>query len=102
MSNQEAAASPFWDGKRVTITGGRGFLGRQVVRLVESIGANVSTFGKAEYNLTRQADIARMYEDQRPEVVIHLAARVGGIGANRDNPGPFFYENAIMGIDLME
>ena len=86
----------------MTITGGRGFLGRQVVKLVESLGGKVSTFSSSEYNLTKQADIKRMYEQLRPEIVIHLAARVGGIGANRDNPGSFFYENAIMGIELME
>jgi len=92
----------FWKGKRVTVTGGRGFLGRPVVRLVEEAGAQVSTFSSSEYDLTRQADVARMYSDFRPELVIHLAARVGGIGANLDNPGKFFYDNAIMGIELME
>jgi GDP-L-fucose synthase len=92
----------FWKGKRVTVTGGRGFLGRPVVRMLEAAGAKVITFSSRDYNLTQQADITRMYEDQRPEIVIHLAARVGGIGANRDNPGSFFYENAIMGIELME
>jgi GDP-L-fucose synthase len=70
--------------------------------LLEGAGAKVATFSSREYNLTKQADITRMYEDQQPEIVIHLAARVGGIGANRDNPGLFFYENAIMGIELME
>ena len=92
----------FWKGKRVTVTGGRGFLGRPVVRLVEEAGAQVSTFSSSEYDLTRQADVARMYSDFRPELVIHLAARVGGIGANLDNPGKFLYDNAIMGIELME
>jgi GDP-L-fucose synthase len=92
----------FWAGKRVTVTGGRGFLGRHVVRLVAEAGAEVFTFGSAEYDLTRQADVARMYADRPADVVIHLAARVGGIGANRDNPGSFFYDNAIMGIELME
>ena len=84
------------------MTGGRGFLGRPVVRLVEEAGAQVSTFSSSEYDLTRQADVARMYSDFRPELVIHLAARVGGIGANLDNPGKFLYDNAIMGIELME
>lgn len=86
----------------MTVTGGRGFLGTPVVRMIEKAGGSVTTFSSSEYNLTRQADVARMYRDLRPQVVIHLAARVGGIGANRDNPGSFFYENAIMGIEVME
>lgn len=102
MSKNEPSGNVFWSGKRVTVTGGHGFLGRQVVRLIEGLGASVKTFSSAEYNLTKQADVTRMYVDQRPEIVIHLAARVGGIGANRDNPGAFFYDNAIMGIELME
>ena len=64
--------------------------------------AEIFSFSSKQYDLTRQADVARMFADQRPDIVIHLAARVGGIGANRDNPGRFFYENAIMGIELME
>jgi GDP-L-fucose synthase len=102
MSSRVDSEPGFWTDKRVTVTGGRGFLGRPVVRLLESAGALVTTFSSREYNLTSQAEIARMYADQQPEIVIHLAARVGGIGANRDNPGSFFYENAIMGIELME
>jgi GDP-L-fucose synthase len=70
--------------------------------MLSAAGAAVSTFASSDYNLTRQVDVARMYSDLRPEVVLHLAARVGGIGANRDNPGSFFYDNAVMGIELME
>jgi GDP-L-fucose synthase len=70
--------------------------------MLTDAGAQVSTFTSKDYNLTRQADVARMYSDLKPEVVLHLAARVGGIGANRDNPGSFFYDNAMMGIELME
>jgi len=70
--------------------------------MLTDAGAEISTFSSKDYDLTRQADVEKMYRDLRPEVVIHLAARVGGIGANRDNPGKFFYDNAIMGIELME
>ena len=62
----------------------------------------MTTFSSHDYDLTRQTEVARMYQDFRPEIVIHLAARVGGIGANRENPGRFFYDNAIMGIEMME
>jgi GDP-L-fucose synthase len=93
----------WWQGRRVTVTGGKGFLGRRVVSLLREKGAGeVFAFGSDEYDLTRQDQVARMYSDQRPDMVLHLAARVGGIGANRDNPGRFFYENAIMGVELME
>jgi GDP-L-fucose synthase len=92
----------WWKNKRVTVTGGRGFLGRPLTGMLTEAGAEVTTFSSKDYNLTSQADVARMYRDQRPEIVLHLAARVGGIGANRDNPGRFFYDNAMMGIELME
>jgi GDP-L-fucose synthase len=92
----------WWKDKRVTVTGGRGFLGRPLVQMLTGAGADVSTFTSSDYDLTRQADVGRMYRDLGPEMVIHLAARVGGIGANRDNPGKFFYDNAVMGIELME
>lgn len=92
----------WWNGKRVTVTGGRGFLGQAVVRMLNEAGADVATFSSKEYDLTRQEDVGRMYRELRPEMLVHLAARVGGIGANRDNPGRFFYDNAIMGIELME
>lgn len=92
----------WWNEKRVTVTGGRGFLGRPLVAMLTEAGANVATFSSHDYDLTQQAQVSKMYRDLRPEIVIHLAARVGGIGANRDNPGRFFYDNAIMGIELIE
>jgi GDP-L-fucose synthase len=93
----------WWEGRRVTVTGGRGFVGRRVVAMLEELRpAAISTFSSSDYDLTRQDDVARMYEETRPDVVIHLAARVGGIGANRQNPGRFFYENMIMGVEVME
>ncbi len=102
MIRRVNATPAYWKGKRVTVTGGRGFLGRPLVRLMEEAGAQVGTFSSRDYDLIHQSDVTRMYRDLQPELVIHLAARVGGIGANRDNPGRFFYENAIMGIELME
>jgi len=102
MSLQDAADRGFWNGQRITVTGGRGFLGKAVVRMITEAGGEVSTFSSQDYDLTRQFDVARMYSELRPEIVIHLAARVGGIGANRDNPGSFFYANAMMGIELIE
>jgi len=93
----------FWAGRRVMVTGGGGFLGTVVVRRLESAGAtDVFVPRSAAYDLRKPTDIARALADGRPDLVIHLAAVVGGIGANRENPGRFFYENAIMGIELME
>jgi GDP-L-fucose synthase len=85
------------------VTGGAGFLGRAVVRRLEAGGAtDVFVPRSAAYDLRTTEGVERALADGRPEVVIHLAAVVGGIGANRENPGRFFYENAIMGIGLME
>jgi GDP-L-fucose synthase len=89
--------------KRVLVTGGNGFLGRQVcAALTDLEPAAVVAPRKAQYDLTEQSQVRRLLDDCRPEVIIHLAAVVGGIGANRENPGRFFYENAVMGILLME
>jgi len=93
----------FWPGRRVMVTGGGGFLGKVVVRRLEAGGAtDVFVPRRVDYDLREPADISRALADGRPSLVIHLAAVVGGIGANRANPGRFFYENAIMGIELME
>jgi GDP-L-fucose synthase len=95
--------SDFWAGRRVMVTGGAGFLGSSVVRQLAGAGAtNVSVPRSAEYDLRTRDGVERALADAAPDVVIHLAAVVGGIGANRANPGRFFYENAIMGIELME
>jgi GDP-L-fucose synthase len=95
--------SGFWTSRRVMVTGGRGFLGRRVVeRLTRAGAAAVFVPRRQDYDLRNRDAIARAIADGRPDLVIHLAAVVGGIGANRENPGRFFYENAIMGIELME
>jgi GDP-L-fucose synthase len=93
----------FWPGRRVMVTGGGGFLGRAVVRRLEASGASeIFVPRSADYDLRTREGIERALADGRPELVIHLAGVVGGIGANRESPGRFFYENAIMGIELME
>jgi GDP-L-fucose synthase len=93
----------FWAGRRVMVTGGAGFLGSAVVRHLESAGATrISVPRSAQYDLRTRDGVERALADATPEVLIHLAAIVGGIVANRENPGRFFYENAIMGIELME
>jgi GDP-L-fucose synthase len=90
-------------GRRVLVTGGAGFLGSPVCRLLRERGAReVIVPRSAQYDLTDEAAVARLFEDARPEVVLHLAAEVGGIGANRDNPGRFFYANMAMGLHMVE
>jgi len=89
--------------KRILVTGGAGFLGRSVVRALGARGCReVFVPRRSEYDLTHELAVEQVYADARPNVVVHLAGVVGGIGANRKNPGRFFYENLVMGSMLME
>jgi GDP-L-fucose synthase len=90
------------NGKRILVTGGGGFLGREVVNELRVNGAAVAVARKRDYDLVERDACRRLLVDTRPEVVIHLAARVGGIGANRENPGSFFFDNLMMGVQLVE
>lgn len=93
----------YLQGKRIVVTGGAGFLGKAVCRqLQKEAPAAVVVPRSAEYDLRQQQDIQRLLHDSQAEIVFHLAAVVGGIGANRKYPGRFFYDNAMMGIQLME
>jgi GDP-L-fucose synthase len=90
-------------GKRISVTGGGGFLGSFLIEKLRSRGCRDIFVPHIEnYDLTRADHIERFFADARPQVLFHLAAVVGGIGANRSNPGRFFYENAVMGIQLIE
>src|SRR5262245_2192779 len=90
-------------GRRVLVTGGSGFLGRPVcAELRRYDPATVMVPRRAEYDLTEQSAVRRLVAESAPDVVIHMAAVVGGIGANRENPGRFFYDNAVMGLLLIE
>lgn len=88
--------------RKVTVTGGAGFLGRHLVERLKARGVEVFVPRSRDYNLVREADVVRLLEDSRPEMLIHLAAVVGGIGHNQKNPGRFFYENLMMGMQLIE
>ena len=88
---------------RIVVTGGAGFVGRPLCRMLADRGCrDVIVPRRDEYDLTREQDVQRLYHDARPDVVIHLAAEVGGIGANMDNPGRFFYANLAMALHLIE
>ncbi|MEI8189038.1 MAG: GDP-L-fucose synthase [candidate division NC10 bacterium] len=92
-----------WYERPVLVTGGAGFLGSHLVARMRAAGYRKIVVPRSrDYDLTREADVERLYADTQPALVIHLAARVGGIGANRANPGRFFYDNLVMGALLME
>jgi len=95
--------SDYFKNRSIVVTGGAGFLGRYVIEGLQRRGCRRIEVPKIEeYDLVNPADIARMYERMQPDVVIHLAAVVGGIGANRQRPGEFFYKNLMMGVQLIE
>jgi len=93
----------FWESKRVLVTGGAGFLGSYLVERLRKSGCqNVFVPRNRDYNLVEMEAVKRVYQDSKPDVVIHLAARVAGIGANLANPGRFFFDNLMMGVQMME
>ena len=100
--NNWPISSDFWKNKRVCVTGGAGFLGSFVLAALQQRGAAQVFVPKIEeYDLVNPADIQRMYDEARPDIIIHLAALAGGIGANRARPADFFYINLMMGVQLM-
>lgn len=91
--------------ERIVVTGGAGFLGKHLQQELRNRGVppeNLRVPRIEEYDLTHEADVVRVYQEMRPTIIIHLAAEVGGIGANRENPGRFFYANMAMGLHLIE
>src|SRR5216117_2636505 len=103
MKRAPSRIMSFWTNRRVLVTGGSGFLGRRVVaKLQTKAPARIFVPRRQEYDLTQVENVERVYRDARPEIVIHLAGEVGGIGANRANPGSFFYNNLMMGAQMME
>ncbi len=94
--------SKFWENKKVSITGGNGFLGKHLTKALERRNPKtISIVKHGDYDLVNNNDVIKMYKDQKPDIVFHLAATVGGIGINKKNPGKFFYDNAIMNLQVI-
>ena len=94
--------SNFWRNKNVSITGGHGFLGKYIKKKLEQKNCNkISLVEREKYNLVINKDVKRMYDDLKPDIVFHLAAVVGGIEINQKNPGKFFYENAMINLQVI-
>src|SRR6185312_15128698 len=92
-----------WAKKRVVVTGGAGFVGGYVVAALQKRGCSQIVVPRSrDYDLVEMDAVRRLYRDARPDIVLHLAARVGGIGANRNNPARYFYDNLMMGVQLIE
>lgn len=93
----------FFEGKKIVVTGGAGFLGKNVVNKLKTHGCeDIFVPRSRDYDLVDMEAVKKLYKDADPNVVIHLAAVVGGIGANSENPGKFFYDNLMMGTQMME
>ena len=100
---ERTGSAEFWSTRRVLVTGGNGFLGSHILKRLEALGADqVTAPTVAEYDLTDSQAVTDVIRDSDPDIVIHLAAEVGGIGANREQPGRFFYANMVMGVHMIE
>jgi GDP-L-fucose synthase len=97
-----ASTTTFWTGRRVFLTGGSGFLGSHVLERLRDAGASVTALRRSECDLLDPNAIERALQAHEPDMIIHLAATVGGIGANQREPGRFFYENILMGVQLID
>jgi len=94
--------SDFWENKNVSVTGGNGFLGKHLIRLLSQKNPKkISIVDHKDYDLVNNNDVIRFYKDQKPNLVFHLAATVGGIGVNQRNPGKFFYDNSMMNLQVI-
>jgi GDP-L-fucose synthase len=102
MTDHDTDLQPYWANRRLCVTGGAGFLGSFLIERLRQRGAKDVFIPRIEdYDLVQPDSIDKLLDDARPDVIIHLAAHVGGIGANREHPAEFFYDNLMMGVQLM-